>query len=351
MKVPKARKLDSGSWFIQLRLGGESIPVTAPSEKDCIKQAGLVKAEYLAGKRKPSEAPAEKLPTLGEAIDTYIETRQNILSPSTIRGYKTIRKNRFRDYMDVSLSDIDRAEWIEICNKEAVLCSAKTLKNAWHFVTTVIREITQKEPAKVSLPQVVSNERPFLDPTQIKAFVKAVEGTEVEIPALLALSSLRRSEICALRWENIDLKKRCIQVKGAAVFNEDQKLVQKKENKNKSSARFVPIMIDELYVALDKKKQNVGFVVTCNPNTIWSRINRICERNALPKVGVHGLRHSFASLAYHLGVPEKIAMEIGGWSDNQTMRKIYTHVAKSDMERYETKLTEFFKNANENANE
>lgn len=351
MKVPKARKLDSGSWFIQLRLGGESIPVTASSERECIRQAGLVKAEYLAGKREPLETPAEKLPTLGDAIDTYIEARQNILSPSTIRGYRTIRKNRFRGYMDVSLSDIGRTDWIEICNKEFASCSAKTLTNAWHFVSTVIREITQLEPPKLLLPQVVANERPFLEPEQIKVFVKAVEGTTVEIPALLALSSLRRSEICALKWESIDLNKRRIQVKGAAVFNENQKLVQKKENKNKSSARFVPIMMDELYTALDKNKQKSGLVITCNPNTIWARINRICEANGLPKVGVHGLRHSFASLAYHLGVPEKIAMEIGGWSDNQTMRKIYTHVARSDMERYETQLTEFFNNANENANE
>ncbi len=44
-------------------------------------------------------------------------------------------------------------------------------------------------------------------------------------------------------------------------------------------------------------------------------------------------------------------MEIGGWSDSQTMKKIYTHIAQSDMKRYEAKFADFFKNANENANE
>ena len=66
----------------------------------------------------------------------------------------------------------------------------------------------------------------------------------------------------------------------------------------------------------------------------------------MPPVGVHGLRHSFASLAslaYHLQIPEQIAMEIGGWSDIGTMRKIYTHIAQQDMERYETKLQDFLK--------
>ena len=74
----------------------------------------------------------------------------------------------------------------------------------------------------------------------------------------------------------------------------------------------------------------------------WARINRICKKEGLPEVGVHGLRHSFASLAYHLGVPEKIAMEIGGWANSQTMHKIYTHISKADAERYVTQMSAFF---------
>jgi integrase len=197
-------------------------------------------------------------------------------------------------------------------------------------------------PPKIFLPQISPNERPFLEPDQIKQFVSAAEGADIEIPALLALSSLRRSEICALRWENIDLEKQRILVKGAAVYDQHQKLVQKKENKNRTSARYVPIMMKELLVALHREKKPTGSVVQCAPNTIRARINRICEANHLPLVGVHGLRHSFASLAYHLGVPEKIAMEIGGWANSQTMHKIYTHIAKSDVTRYETELTAFF---------
>ena len=44
MKVPAPRKLPSGSWFIQLRLGGESIPVTAATAKDCNREAAAIKA-------------------------------------------------------------------------------------------------------------------------------------------------------------------------------------------------------------------------------------------------------------------------------------------------------------------
>ena len=51
MKVPEPRKLKSGTWFIQLRLGGESIPVSALTRSDCIKQAQLIKAQHRADAR------------------------------------------------------------------------------------------------------------------------------------------------------------------------------------------------------------------------------------------------------------------------------------------------------------
>ena len=94
-KGPEPRKLPSGSWNIQLRLGGESISITAPDKTSCIREAQAVKSEYLVGKRAaPPDEP--QAPTLTEAIDAYLEARSNTLSPLTIRGYRIIQKNRFQ---------------------------------------------------------------------------------------------------------------------------------------------------------------------------------------------------------------------------------------------------------------
>ena len=354
MKVPKPRKLKCGTWFIQLRLDGESIPITAASEKECIRQATLLKAEKIAtGKATKTD---KKSMTVGHAIDQYIARRDSILSPATIRGYRILRENRFQSMMGKNIYSVTQKEWQTACNLEAKnpKCSAKTLKNAWGLVSSVISETTGQPAPKVTLPQIVPNERPFLDPDQVKKFISLVHGTDVEIPALLALSSLRRSEILALTWENVDLTRKMIKVQGAVVPDENNKMIYKAENKNKTSNRIVPIMIGELFSALQDAKRDSGAVVTGNPLTIWKKINRICKSAGLPEVGIHGLRHSFASLAYHLQVPEKIVMEIGGWSDNQTMRKIYTHIAKSDLERYSKEFENFYagsKNANQNANQ
>ena len=339
MNVPKARKLPSGSWFIQMRLGGESISVTRDTEKECVRAAQYAKAEYMAGKR---EAKKDGELTLGNAIDAYIKARTNVLSPASVRGYQIIRDNRFQSFMDAKLGKID---YQKMCNEEARNCSPKTLKNAWGFVSSVLRQ-NGIQPPSVTLPLVAPNERPFLEPEEIPLFIKEVKGTRVEIPALLALHSLRRSEICALTWDNIDLKKKCIHVRGAMVPGAVHKFIRKETNKNASSTRTVPIMINELLEALEAVESKDGLLVNCSPNSLRKWVNIACREAGLPEVGVHGLRHSFASLAYHIGMPEKVTMEIGGWADNHTMRKIYTHVAQSDRSQHTKAMADFFNNAN-----
>lgn len=63
-------------------------------------------------------------------------------------------------------------------------------------------------------------------------FVAAVKDSRYAVPALLALSSLRISEIQALQWENIPDNPDFIWVQGAVVLSENSKYQRKEQNKN-----------------------------------------------------------------------------------------------------------------------
>lgn len=337
MKLPEPRQLPSGNWFIRLRLSGEDIPITKPTEKECRDTARLIKAEYKAGKR---ITRCHK--TLHKAMDDYI--KDSILSPSTVRGYRMIQKHRFQSVINEPISSIN---WKRAIAEEAELCSAKTLKNAWGFVRSVLRE-NGEEPPNINLPQVIPNERAFLEPDDIPKFLAALEGRSCEVAALLALHSLRLSEILALRGR--DIQDGVIHVRGAAVRDEHDKLVHKKENKNSASRRDVPIFIDRLKDFTFPNDDTA--VVHCDPSGLRTRINTVCRHAGVPEVGIHGLRHSFASVCYYLKVPAKTVMKLGGWSDDGTMNRIYTHLAKKELENDVGSLTNFFgKTATENGNE
>jgi len=339
MKIPEPRKLKSGTWFIQLRLNGISVPVTGSSKKECQDAAALIKAEHRAGKRQITEK--KKLPTLTTAIDSYIEKRQNTLSPSTITGYRRIQGGRFKDSMDTPIDQL--TDWQSICDRERPLCSPKTLKNAYHFCRSVLKENGIIIPP-VTLPTMVPHTKEWLDPDQIKILVESVKGTHEQLPVFFALHSLRRSELLALDWKNIDLNNKRFRVSGSMVKDETGRFVTKPENKNATSNRVLPIMIPALYDALSAvpEEERTGRVIKINGNSVLYEVNKACRKASLPEVGTHGLRHSFASLAYHLGMSERETMEIGGWADTNTMHKIYTHLAAKDRLNAENKMAAFY---------
>ena len=348
MKVPEPKKLPSGNWNIRLRLGGEGISVTKPTKKECIRAAEIIKAEYRAGKRAGNVTSDL---TLSEAIDKYIDARQNSLSPSTIRGYTIIQKNRFQEYMGLKLSNI--SDWQAVYDSEVGRLNGKTLKTSWALIRSVYKEQTGKQLPEIHEVPVVKAERPYLDPEEINRFLAAVKGQKCEIAALLALSSCRCSEILALTWDKVDLDHSRILIAGAVVPNKDNQYVSKTTNKTESSRRYIPIFIPQLTFALQNaregsEKVNQRVVHYRTESGLLRAINAVCEGAGLPLVGVHGLRHSFASLCVHLKIPEETAMQIGGWSDFTTMRKIYTHISQRDQQKNADKLASFFKNVDEN---
>ncbi len=337
MKTPSARKLPSGKWFVQLRIQGESISITRDSQKEAVAEAMAIKAGVLQAAHTPI---SDK--TLTAAIDDWIESNDARLSPSTVRGYRTCQKNGFPTLMRRRCSSITDKMIEQAINAECRKYSAKTVTNRWRFIQQVLTWTTGKQYS-AKLPQIVRPDIEFLDRSDLDKFLKYIQGSSVEIIALLALSSLRRSEIAALNWDHgdIDLEHRWIHVRGAMVPDEHHKMIVKETNKNDTSRRDVPI-IAPLYEALTAVQQKTGYVVKLHPATMLTRINSACAAAGVPQVGCHGLRHSFASLCHMLDIPPQVAMEIGGWADRATMDRIYTHVSRRDVDSYENAFTRYF---------
>ena len=322
MRVPTPKKLPSGNWRVQVRRGDENYSFTGKDPDKVLAEAIAFKAG-LARKR--------KLPvTLGQAVDDYIDSMDAVLSPSTIRGYRNIRRNRFQNYMGLPLEKIDRRVAQRMVNEEARDYSPKTVKNAWRLVSSVLK-MHDIHLGQIALPAVRRSVRPFLDISQARVFLHYLKGKPWEIPALLALHGLRRSELYALDWEQVDLKKGTITISASVVPGEGG-FVRKDTLKTSASARVVPVIIPRLLDLL-KEKAGTGPVVTSHPNTLYDQVNATCREAGLPEVGVHGLRHIFASICYAAGVDMMTTAQLGGWStsDLTTLRTIYTHLSETQV--------------------
>lgn len=334
LKVPKPRQLKSGKWNIELRAEEQS--VTEDTAALCEARARAIRAGFLEEKRLAST----KL-TLRQAIDALLAEYGDALSPSTVRGYEIIKENRFQEKMDAPLRNT--AGWQAEIDRAKKSYSPKTIRNSWGLITEVMRK-NKVEIPEVILPQQQDHELPWLTYEEILKFTDAIAGKRWESDALFALHSLRLSEIYALTWDHIDLKNRIITVSGAVVLGKGNTLIQKKENKNKSSQRKIRIMIPALYDRLCQLQAAGSPPVLATPNSLTDCINKVCRKNGLPECGTHGLRRSFASLGFHVGLSELEVQEIGGWRDHNTVHKIYLKLAAADRLSAQNKMERFYIN-------
>jgi len=335
MKVPEPRQLPSGNWFIQLRLGGKSIPITSESSTECKLIAEYEKSKYLTGRTEIKKIP--KNLTLREAMLKYTYEYEKELSPSTYDRYLKYAECRFMDYLDKKLCDI---KWQQMIDDELNKVSEKTVYNGWGLVRPALKFVGYPVP-KVKLASIPVNEIAFLQPEEIKPFCDAVKGRNYEIAALLELHGLRLSEMKGLDWKDIDLKRNVINVRGAYVKGHDG-YVDKDTNKNQTSTRPVPIMIPQLSTALNAVKDKTGRVVSISGSVLLRDVKRACERAGVTVVTNHGLRHSMASLCFYLKIPTEQIQKWGGWGDDETLKKIYIHLAASAESEHKAAFTGFF---------
>ena len=329
-KISKPSRLSTGEYSGQVMIDGRRVRVKAETLSEYNATVTALKAGIIT-----SKYHADSI-TLSDAMMEYIDSRRSVISPSTVNGYESIVRTRFLGFSNRRLSSIDFQLMI---NSECSLgVSAKTVNNAWGFVKSVLRS-RGISPPDVSLPQVIAKDLAWLDYEQIMLFLEAIRNKPGELAALLALHSLRRSELLAITPDSIDGD--VIHVRGSVVRGSGNVITTKETNKNQSSRRDIPIMIPRLQELLSGLTGSRPLITT-NPNTMHGQINAVCKKAGLPLVGVHGLRRSFASLAYHLKWTELQTMRIGGWSDPTVVRKIYTKLAQSDINKGVQDMRDFY---------
>lgn len=348
MYTPKPRKLPSGQYNVRLRLDGESISITESTAQEAVRQARLIKSEYLAGKRERKRS--EACLTLRQGIDLYLKDRPT-LSPATIRKYKNIQDNHWSTIMDSRMDRVTPRQWQGAVAAMQARYAAKTIKVSWGMIGSVLAACGVTVPditiQRSSADKAASIDKcKFLEPDEIKKFVTEATKSSYCIPLLLALSSLRISEIDGLTWDHIvkGPDSYIIKIRQVRILDADGSYIIKPGAKTDGSVRDVPVFIPQLADALDKAEIKTGKVMRCCQEALRRNCAKVCEAAGVPSPGVHGLRHSFASLCAspRVGIPATVSQAIGGWENDKVMKEIYTHVAQQDIKASLAKLSDFY---------
>ena len=280
--------------------------------------------------------------TVKDCIDQYIADRPD-LSPSTLRGYEIIKRNRFQSVMNVPVKAV--RDWQAVYNADAARLSPKTMQNTWALVKAACEHCGFALPRITAIRMHRNVNKGFLSHDEILRFVRDSNGQKYRIAFLLGLHSLRLSEVLALTWSDVDLSKNTIYVHRAAVLDDKNHLAIREQTKTDLSTRTIPIFIPELADELKRRKKYHAAsdrIVPVMPNTVYRAVSTFLKTHHFEQGGFHLLRHSFASLCYYLNVPVLVTCTLGGWSDYNTVYRIYTHLERAKIAQSESELTAFF---------
>lgn len=337
-KRPTVTKLPSGTWRCQVTVNGKRISVTDEDKAVCQAKAMAIQAGVMEKEEKKPKALL-----LESAIDAYISSKSNTLSPSTIRGYEMVKKHRFKSLMQKDVYSITKRDVQEAVNQEALTVSPKTVSNAYGVIRPVLASYGV-DVFGVSLPKKSKPKKDYLQLDEIGALLDAVRGDLFEISILLALwLGLRRSEIMGLCWDCIDEKSSTITIRRTLVIDKDNKKILKEMTKNASSNRTIqcPPYIMEL-LAKKRKGKTEGPVFTYHPDSLRRHIHDICAKCGVTDTSAHGLRHTNAAVMRSLNISTQHAMNRGGWTEERTYKGLYSYVFDSVATEEDKKIDDFF---------
>lgn len=364
--MAKAKKLPSGSWRVLVYSHSENVTDKdgnivydangKPKKKRIYesftsddpspngrKEAEYAAAEFALNKKKKCKP---RNMTLSEAIDEYINNSDAVLSPTTIQGYKKIKRNSFQDIMNLPLKSLSQEliqaavnkESKRISKRDGKTISPKTVINSYGLIASVLNRYYPDLEYTIKLPSQMERIKELPPPEVIMSIVK---DTEIELPVLLAMwLSFSMSEIRGLKKSSI--KDGYITVK-EVVVDVDCKAVRKEQAKTRTRIRRHEIP-DYIHTLIDKTDPNVDELVTLSGHAIYMRFKRLLEKNNIPHMTFHDLRHMNASVMAMLRIPDKYAMERGGWKTDKVMKKVYTHTFSEEREKVDSIIDDYFKN-------
>lgn len=360
--MAKAKKLPSGAWrtlvysHSELLFDNKGLPVLDNNGKqkkkpiyESFTAATAAESEFMAAEFKLKKS-SQKSPlniSLREAIDWYIDDSKVLLSPTTIQGYKKIKKYAFQDIMDLplkkitnkTLSDavINESKRISKNSKKAdpKPISAKTVHNEYGLITAVLNTYYSSLDVTTRLPKIDPKDKEILPPDVIYSIVK---GTEIELAVMLAMwLSFSESEIRGLTKSN-SISGDYLIIK-EVVVDVDGKPVRKSQAKNVTRKRALRI---PPYIKSLIDKVETDELVTISGKALYARFTKLLKRNGLPHMTFHDLRHVNASVMGLLRIPDKYAQDRGGWKTDHVMKKVYTHTFTEERLAVDSKIDDYF---------
>lgn len=305
-------------------------------------------------------------PLFSESLDLWLEHKEATLKESTLTAYMynvnghilpRFGKMRTRE---INMYQI-RSFYDELLKKGL---SVKTVRKI-HLIIygvmedAVIAGIRQDNPSqRIKLPAAQKFQGKAYTVEQANELIEVAkkEGEPIQAAIILGVYyGLRRSEICGLRWSDIDFENNTITIRNTVVENGGQ-IWEEEKTKTAKSNRILDIggYFANYFKELKATHESNGITldkVCCwkdgtavKPSYVSHKQNEVLEKYGLEKIRLHDLRHTAGSLAAKRGTLNQVR-DFLGHEDISTTYGIYVHTNAEDRKIISGIMDDIFKSA------
>lgn len=318
--------------------------------------------------------PTSTNTTFKEAAELWLESYKKTVKESSYSRTKIIfNKHIYPKFGNIKLSKINTAYCQKVVNDWSEKGTSKQYPLFINYMNKVFKYainigLTSDNPTLnllIPKPQIKTEKKLKLyTKEQLELFLNEVsqeqnpyfKNRDYTLFRLLAFSGCRIGEILALTWDNINFKTNEMAIK-KTVARSDKYYISETP-KTKKSNRI--IYLDEKTIKqlkfwkLEQRKYlfqlgftKANYLFTNDENNftinqaVAERYNVYRERAGLPYIGLHGFRHTHASMLYEAGADHKEVQERMGHANIKTTMDTYTHITNSKKEETTQKLTNY----------
>jgi integrase len=321
------RRPNSKNWYVRFEIGGKEIRRSAGTDD---KKAAAEFENRLRGIAWREIKLGEKRRTFDEAALRWLEERDD---KRALHSDESIIK-WFREHLEGRLlTDIDGDVIAGLRQKKRREASKSTVNRHMAWLRSMLKAARDEWGWIESHPKVPMFPEPKGEPHWItrKQFLAlhAALPTHLARCAMFAVSTgLRSGPIRALKWDQVDMRKRVL-------------LVKISQAKNAKALR-VPLGKSAMTVLRECRKQRGEYIFTKDGKQVpREMVNRAWRRACkVAKVGgfrFHDCRHTWASWHVQNGTPLHVLQALGGWSSIEQVQR-YAHLAPSDLDRWARNL-------------
>lgn len=295
----------------------------------------------------------------GDLAMEWLEYKRNMVKESTYYNYMFIINKYLNPKLkDLNIKKLERFDYNNIFEEMSKKLSPKTIKDISNVLKAILKYAIQTYKCNINLEKIVS---PKVDIANLKILSKKEKARlerrclrENDLKSLGIIvclyTGMRIGELCALKWEDIDLDARLIYIRRTLqrVYlgsSWSSKIIIGKP-KTRSSIRSIPIT-SKLYELLSPLKKNYPsdafFLTGSNEKFLEPRNYQYIYKKILRKSNVreykfHILRHTFASDCIEVGMDPKSLSEILGHANVNITLNRYVHSSIKIKKKYLEKL-------------